>query len=81
MTIMHELHSQNIQVEGSIADTMRWTGPRTLDQLVDFITKGIYLPGEITMYLVKPSPPLQCFPPSVRDCLRNPSPMVRHSQT
>jgi protein CMS1 len=36
----HGLHSQDIQVEGSIADTTIWTGPRTLDQLVDFIVKG-----------------------------------------
>lgn len=33
-----ELNDMKIP-EGSIADTTRWTGPRTLNQLVDFITK------------------------------------------
>jgi len=37
---MSALELDDMQIpEGSIADTMRWTGPRTLDQLVDFITK------------------------------------------
>lgn len=37
---MSALELDDMQIpEGSIADTTRWTGPRTLDQLVDFITK------------------------------------------
>jgi len=37
---MSGLELDDMQIpEGSIADTTRWTGPRTLDQLVDFITK------------------------------------------
>jgi len=44
---MSSLELGDMQIpEASIADTTRWTGPRTLDQLVDFIAKGIVLPVE-----------------------------------
>jgi protein CMS1 len=37
---MSALELEDMQIpEASIADTTRWTGPRTLDQLVDFIVK------------------------------------------
>jgi len=37
---MSALELDDIQIPGSsIADTTKWTGPRTLEQLVDFITK------------------------------------------
>jgi protein CMS1 len=35
----------NLQIETSIADTTSWTGPRSLDQLVDFIMKSKQSPS------------------------------------
>lgn len=45
MTIVARIAStqaQTFQIEDSIADTTIWTGPRTLDHLVGFITEGAF---------------------------------------
>ena len=34
----------NVKTESAIVDTTSWTGPRTLDQLVSFIMKSMFLP-------------------------------------
>lgn len=49
MDICHEGDSEiNIQTESSITDTTSWEGLRTLDHLVDFIIKSLFLASTVT---------------------------------